>query len=55
MVILIFGDFFGEVGARANEAHVAEENIEKLGQFVDGVFANDFADASDAGVLFDFD
>lgn len=40
-----------EIGARADEAHRTEEDVENLRQFVEAVFADDTADACDARVV----
>ena len=35
VVFFVVGNFFGNVGARANQTHVAFEHVPKLGKFVD--------------------
>ena len=35
------------MGARANEAHIADQHVEKLGQFIDAGRSDETADARD--------
>src|SRR5213079_1607287 len=44
---------FGALGARADEAHVAHENVEKLRQLVETDATQPFADSGDTGVAND--
>ncbi|PIT17481.1 hypothetical protein BGI32_02540 [Snodgrassella alvi] len=57
VAVVVEGDFLNKLvdkdflfGAGADKAHVAFEDIPELGQFVDAGFADDVADAGDAGV-----
>lgn len=45
---IIEGEVLDEEGARADEAHVAFEDVDELGKFVDGGGAYEFADGGEA-------
>ena len=49
------GDLAWEWRSGADEGHVSFGDIDQLGEFVDGGFADEAADGSDAGVVFDFE
>src|ERR1035437_750054 len=52
-VILL--DLGGHGRAWANQAHVSAKNVVELGQFVEGVFAQEAPDSGDAGIVGDFE
>lgn len=52
---VVFGYFFGEVGAGSDEGHVSCDDVPELWEFVDGGAAEEFAKWGDAGVVFYFE
>ena len=48
------GFFFEHVGAIADEGHMAGENVEDLGEFVDRVATDEMSSASDARIIGEF-
>lgn len=43
----------GQDGAGADQAHFAADDVEELGEFIEAVFAQEFAEAGDARVVFE--
>lgn len=42
-------------GSRANEGHVAKDDVKEVGQFIKTGSAEDLSDACNAGIVFDFE
>ena len=55
MAEVIFAHFAGQRRARANNAHVADQNIEKLRQLIQRIFAQEPSQARDARVVRDLE
>src|SRR5215468_1738663 len=51
----VLDDFAGDRWPRSDQRHVADEDVEELGQFVQGEFAQPFSDASDAWIVLQFE
>lgn len=55
VVSVTHGLFFGdEIGTVADDRHLSEKNINKLGNFVNRKAAKDMADWSNTRILFEF-
>ena len=55
MPALILFYLFRDGGPRADDGHVADKDVPKLGQLVDGELAEPFADGGEAGVVTDLE
>lgn len=51
VVLRVLGHLVGQRRAWADDRHLAQEHVEELREFVDGVFANELADLGDAGIV----
>ena len=51
----ILRDLIGSCRPWAYQAHVANQDIEQLGEFVDAEFADESSHASDPGIFFHFE
>ncbi len=51
--VLVVLDDLGQLGARSDEAHLAREDVEELGELIQAGFAQEAAEFGDAGVVLD--